>query len=109
MVTDTITYADGYAETIHHSFTNASNAEQEAWNDASAALPDTFDAPNPGDALRSSMSSEEYASLMESTDAQLPGIADDYAPAQSAQTAAAGNAVSASSAGTSASASSSGD
>ena len=50
------------------------------------------------------MSSEEYASLMESTDAQLPGIADDYAPAQSAQAATAGNAVSTSSAGASASA-----
>lgn len=109
MVTDMITYADDHVETIHHSFTNVSNAEQEAWNDASAALPDIFDAPNPGDALRSSMSSEEYASLMESTDAQLPGIADDYAPAQSSQATTAGNAVSTSSAGASASASSSGD
>ena len=46
---------------------------------------------------------------MEGTDAQLPGIADDYAPAQSSQATTAGNAVSTSSAGASASASSSGD
>lgn len=47
----------------------------------SASLPGTFDAPNPGDGLRGSMDSESYASLMESTDAEMPGLAEDYAPA----------------------------
>ncbi len=80
MVSDTVTYPNGHTETIHNSFTNASSAEQEAWNSASAALPGAMDMPNPGDALRDSMSSAEYAELMESTDAELPGIAADYAP-----------------------------
>lgn len=81
MVSDNVTYSDGHTESVHHSFTNASYAEQQAWNDQSVALPDTFDAPNPGDTLSSSMSSGEYADLMENTDAELPGIAEDYAAA----------------------------
>ncbi len=80
-VTDNVTYSDGHAESIHHSFTNASYADQQAWNDMSAALPDTFDAPNPGNVLADSMSSSEYAELMENTDAELPGISEDYAAA----------------------------
>ena len=82
MISDTVTYADGHSETLHHSFTNESYANQQAWNDQSAALPGTFDAPNPGDDLRDSLSPEAYADLMESTDAELPGIAADYAPAE---------------------------
>lgn len=81
MISDTVTYADGHSETLHHSFTNESYTNQQAWNDQSAALPGTFDAPNPGDGLRDSMSPEAYTDLMESTDAELPGIAADYAPA----------------------------
>lgn len=81
MVSDNVTYTDGHTESVHHSFTNASYAEQQAWNDQSAALPGTFDAPNPGDTLSNSMSSSEYADLMERTDAELPGIAEDYAAA----------------------------
>lgn len=81
MVSDHVTYSDGHAESVHHSFTNASYTEQQAWNDQSAALPGTFDAPNPEDTLSSSMSSSEYADLMENTDAELPGIAEDYAAA----------------------------
>lgn len=81
MVSDNVTYADGQTESVHHSFTNASYTEQQAWNDQSAALPGTFDAPNPGDALSCSMNSSEYAELMENTDAELPGIAEDYAAA----------------------------
>lgn len=80
-VNDTVTYPDGHTESIYHSFTNESYADQAAWNDLSASLPGTFDAPNPGDELRSSMDSESYASLMESTDAGLPGLDADYAPA----------------------------
>ncbi len=39
LLSDTVTYADGHAESIHHSFANASNAEQEVWNAQSAELP----------------------------------------------------------------------
>ena len=80
MVTDNVTYPDGHNESVHLSFTNASNVEQEAWNAQAAELPD-FDEPNPGDGLRDSMPAEEYADLMEATDADLPGIEADYAPA----------------------------
>lgn len=81
-VNDSITYPDGHTESIHHSFTNESYADQAAWNDMSASLPGTFDGPNPSDGLRGSMDSgESYASLMESTDAELPGLDADYAPA----------------------------
>ena len=84
MVNDNITYPDGHMETINFSFTNESNATQQAWNDQVAALPGAYDAPNPGDGLRESMSSAEYAQLMEATDAELPGIADYYSPTTSA-------------------------
>lgn len=80
-VNDSVTYPDGHTESIHHSFANESHADQAAWNDMSASLPGTFDAPNPGDGLRDSMDSESYASLMESTDAELPELDIEYAPA----------------------------
>ena len=80
-VNDTVAYPDGHTESVHHSFTNESYADQAAWNDISASLPGTFDAPNPGDGLRGSMDSESYASLIESTDTEIPGLAEDYAPA----------------------------
>ena len=80
-VNDSVTYPDGHTESIHHSFTNEPYANQAAWNDMSASMPGTFDAPNLGDGLRGSMDSESYASLMESTDAEIPGLAEDYAPA----------------------------
>lgn len=81
MVSDSVTYSDGHTESVHHSFANASYVEQQAWNDLSAVLPDTFNDPNPSDGLRDSMSTSEYADLMERTDAELPGIAADYAEA----------------------------
>ena len=81
VVSDSVTYPDGHTESVHHSFANESYADQAAWNDISASLPGTFDAPNPGDGLRESMDSESYASLMESTDAELPGLDAEYAPA----------------------------
>lgn len=80
-VNDAVTYPDGHMESIHNSFTNESYADQAAWNEASASLPGTFDAPNPGDGLRDSMDAESYASLMESTDAEMPGLSADYAAA----------------------------
>lgn len=81
LVSDTITYENGHVDHVHLSFANASYAEQQAWNDMSASLPGTFDAPNPGDGLRGSMDSESYASIMESTDAELRGLAAEYASA----------------------------
>lgn len=81
MVSDTVTYSDNHTESIHHSFTNASYTEQQAWNDQSAALPGTFDGQNPENTLANSMSSVEYAELMENTDAELPGISEDYTEA----------------------------
>lgn len=80
-VNDCVTYEDGHTEHIHHSFTNESYALQSEWNNTSAALPGTFDDPDPGDGLHTSMSSVEYAEMMEVTDAELPGISADYAPA----------------------------
>ena len=79
IVSDTVTYPDNHTESIYHSFTNASYEEQQEWNDQSVIFPDTFDAPNPGNPLADSMSSAEYAELMESTDAELPDIYEDYA------------------------------
>ena len=81
MITDNVTYADGHSELISHSFINESTATQEAWNNYSVAFPDTFDVQNSVDALGISMSNAEYAELMEATDAEIPGIAEDYAAA----------------------------
>lgn len=81
IVNDTVTYADGHSENIYNSFTNESNANQVEWNDISSALPDTYDAPNPEDDLRDLMGIEEYADLMEETDAALFNLTADYAPA----------------------------
>ena len=90
MINDVVTYADGHTEQIHHSFTNEAyteahasgpHANQTEWNAMSAALPDTFAGDNPADDLRSSMDTEAYAHLMQTTDAELPGLAADYEPA----------------------------
>lgn len=77
LVNDTITYRDGHSEKVNLSFSNVSNAEQESW---SKDLGD-INAPNP-DALRETMSKEEYGTLMEQTDAHLPTIAEEYKPAE---------------------------
>ena len=81
MINDSVTYADGHTEAIHHSFTNESYADQSSWNAESASLPTTFEGPNPGDGLRNSMDSESYAELMEQTDASLPNLDAEYAQA----------------------------
>lgn len=80
IVNDTVTYVDGHSENIYNSFTNESNASQVEWNNMSSSLPDTFDAPNPEDHLRDLMGVEEYADLMEETDAALFNLTADYAP-----------------------------
>lgn len=76
LVTDTLAY-DNHTENIHSSFTNEGYAVQAEWNDMSAILPGTFDAPNPGDSLRESMGTA-YADLMTETDATLPNLDADY-------------------------------
>lgn len=81
IVNDSITFSDGQSQDVHLSFSNMQNSEQTAINDeATAQASDMMDAfENPGDSLRESMSAEEYADLMEETDAALPNIADYYA------------------------------
>ncbi len=80
MVSDHVTYADGHTESIHHSFSNFSNAEQQAWSTQALDLPGIYDAPNPGNP-QDVIGSAEYAELMETTDAQLPGLDAVYEPA----------------------------
>lgn len=80
LVNDTVKYADGHVENIHYSFANESYVLQEARNAESVAFEETFDAPNPGDSLRDSMSIEAYSDLMEETDLQLSNVFDDYEP-----------------------------
>lgn len=81
MVNDTISFPGGQTQTVHLSFANLMNADQEALNaEASVQAADLYDAqPNPGDALRDSMSPVEYGALMEETDAALPSVQDHYA------------------------------
>lgn len=78
IVNDTISYTDGSQQNIHFSFANMSDAQQEGINQELDEHADMLDVQNPNDALRESMSTEEYADLMEKTDAELPGIADAY-------------------------------
>lgn len=80
IVNDTLEFQDGTTQHVHLSFANMENDQQTAINNESIAVAsemmDEFD--NPGDALRESMTSEEYAALMEETDAALPNIADNF-------------------------------
>lgn len=82
-VNDHVFYADGHhVEELHFSFPNEAYADQAAFNDLSASLPGTFDgSANPGDVLRAEMNEEQYAELMESSDALLPGLTEEYAAA----------------------------
>lgn len=80
IVNDTLEFQDGTTQNVHLSFANMENDQQTAINNESIAVAsemmDEFD--NPGDALRDSMTADEYAQLMEETDANLPNIADYY-------------------------------
>lgn len=81
-VNDHVVYADGHVEELHFSFPNEAYADQAAFNELSASLPGTFDgSANPGDVLRAEMNEEQYAELMESSDALLPGLTEEYAAA----------------------------
>ena len=80
IVNDTVSYMDGQTQNIHLSFSNLTNVEQNGMNaESSVQASDMYDAlPNPGDGLRESMPSDEYAQLMEETDSLLPNISDVY-------------------------------
>lgn len=77
---DTINFADGNTQTVNLSFANMQNDQQAAINDEVNAQTESLmdEYANPGDTLRDSMTAEEYAELMEETDAALPNIADYY-------------------------------
>lgn len=81
LVNDTITFESGQTQEVHLSFANMQNSEQEAINEEiNVQTSDMLDElPNSGDAFRDSMTAEEYADLMEKTEADLPNIADYYA------------------------------
>ena len=80
IVNDTLEFQDGTTQNVHLSFSNMQDDQQTAVNNESIAVAsemmDEFD--NPGDALRDSMTAEEYAELMEETDVELPNIADYF-------------------------------
>lgn len=80
MINDQITYQDGYVQEVHLSFANMTKADQAKIQEEIQSLP-MDDMPNPGDSLRSSISTQEYADLMTETDAQLPSVASEYAEA----------------------------
>lgn len=80
MVNSDITFSNGETQTVHLSFANMQNDQQAALNNEVAAqasdMMDQF--ANPGDSLRDSMTTEEYATLMEQTDADLPSVGQYY-------------------------------
>lgn len=100
MINDTITTPEGKTQNMHFSFQNASPGEQQEWNDI-ADLNTDFEAYSNPDPLREGMTSQQYNELMESTDAFLPSIHDDFTvenssgePAQSGFEAASNGSVS---------------
>ena len=81
MVNDTVTHANGNTNHVNLSFANMNDPEQEAVQQMTpqgASLINEYD--NPGDVGRQTYSTDEYAQLMEETDAQLGGIRDEYSP-----------------------------
>lgn len=81
LLNDSIHFSDGQTQEVHLSFSNMQNSEQAEINEEAATqASDMMDAfHNPGDGLRDSMSPQEYAELMEQTDAALPSIGDHFA------------------------------
>ena len=77
MINDSIHYSNGTTENVHFSFSNMTVQQQEGINQELVEKVD-IDMENPGDTLRESMSPEEYATLMEETDAELPNIRDEF-------------------------------
>ena len=78
MINDTVAYADGSKQEIHHSFANMMNDEQENFNALLNEHSDMLNVENPNDSLREQMSTEEYAELMGKTDMETLNIRDMY-------------------------------
>lgn len=74
MYNETLTFADGKTETVHLSFSNQSKADQAAQN----ALVNSMNADHMDSSRPSWMSAAEYNDLMEKTNAELPGIAQEF-------------------------------
>ena len=78
IINDTVTHADGSTHTVHLSFANLNNAEQEAFQQTLDQHIDMLDAPNPGDVGREMFSPDEYAQLMEECEAAMGDVQDEY-------------------------------
>ena len=78
MINDTITTPDGKTQNVHLSFQNMSPEEQAEQNQFLQENDFTNDYPNP-DPLRDSMTPEEYSSLMNETEQDLPSVKDEFA------------------------------
>lgn len=79
IVNDVVTAPNGEQQELHHSFANLSYEEQEQLNEALNEHVDMPDVENPNDSLREMMTADEYAELMEATDAELSGLKGEYA------------------------------
>lgn len=77
MVNDTITCPDGETQHAYFSFQNNSPEEQAQWTEIADGydMSDEFDNPNPA---RENMSAEDYNSLMEQTENDLPSVQDEF-------------------------------
>ena len=78
MINDTITSPDGQTHNVNLSFQNMSPEEQAEYNQFLQENDFTDGYPNP-DPLRDSMTPEEYSSLMDETEKDLPSIKDEFA------------------------------
>ena len=78
MVNDTVLFSNGKQQEIHHSFANLQDDVQENLNAELNNHSDMLYMQNPGDSLRESMPSREYAELMEVTDNELLDIRSEY-------------------------------
>jgi len=76
MINDTIKEGDVQQE-VHLSFANLSTGEQEAFN---AAVGQLELPPEASVSLPEGLSQEEYAQIMEETDATLPSVGDEIMP-----------------------------
>lgn len=77
MINDTITTSDGKTQNVHLSFQNMSPDEQAEQNRFLQENDFTEGYPNP-DPLRESMTTEEYNSLMNETEQDLPSVKDEF-------------------------------
>mgnify|MGYP003300035700 CR=1 FL=1 len=78
LVNDTITYADGSTQTVHHSFANLNYDVQESMQQTLEQNVDIPDTPNPGDIGREMYSPEEYGALMEECETVMDDVRSEY-------------------------------